>query len=367
MRIKRYRGASLQDALAKVKADLGPEAVLLSNRNLGPGEAGPKEKVEVTAARDGQAGLDASARTDARRPSDYLGRIQEDLAHLRALMTINASKNNLTALCQGNTELQLFFERLTAAGVDESLALDLIDKVGSRIDRRTAPETARAELISQLREAVPTAPENDRGPIRWALVGPTGGGKTTTLAKLAARFAIEQGKSTALITVDNYRLGAAEQLGAYARLLGAPLTVAFNREELRSAMDAYRDKDVILLDTAGRSPNHLINMNELKMLMREVEGLRKWLVLPASVKDRDMADAVRSFGEVGLHGLIFTKLDETGSYGEIINQILRYRLPVGYISAGQRVPEDIEPATRERLLRLVLNGSDGVKEYTHDH
>ena len=120
-------------------------------------------------------------------------------------------------------------------------------------------------------------------------------------------------------------------MGAYARLLGAPLTVAFNREELRSAMDAHRDKDVILLDTAGRSPNHPVNMNELKMLMRQVEGLRKWLVLPGHGKGpRPWPRRVRSFGQIGLHGLIFTKLDETGGYGEIINQVLRSRLPVGF-------------------------------------
>ena len=176
------------------------------------------------------------------------------------------------------------------------------------------------------------------------------------MAKLAARFARQEGRSTALITVDNYRLAAAEQLGAYARLLGLELTVAMDRRELKAAMARHADKDVILLDTAGRNPNHLLHMNELKLLLKDVPGLEQWLVLPATLKDVDVDAACRRFRDIGLAGTIFTKLDETTSYGSLINQLLRHALPAAYLTAGQRVPEDIEEATQERLLGLVLNG-----------
>jgi flagellar biosynthesis protein FlhF len=275
------------------------------------------------------------------------------------MLTVAAAKETLPLLVRADSGLRLFFERLLRAGVEDQLALELVTRLIRRLGEEPSPEEVRRGLVGLLKEALVTAPEPNGGPVCWALVGPTGVGKTTTLAKLAARFALTEGRSVGLITVDTYRLAATEQLKAYARLMGLELNVAFNRDELRQALADNRDKEVILLDTAGRSQNHLLNMNELKMLLREVEGLKKWLVMPATTKDRDMAATCRRFAEVGLDGFIFTKLDETDSYGCLINQVLRFHLPVAYLTAGQRVPEDIEPASTERLLRLVVG--DGLQ------
>jgi flagellar biosynthesis protein FlhF len=345
--------------LAQVKAELGPEAVLLSSRTLPPKEATARHKVEVNVAVEGQQALPAGEeeRLDERLT---LAKIQEDLAHIRALMTIASAKETIPLLVRTDSSLRLFFERLLTAGVEEGLALELMTRLLGRLPESPAAEQVQAGLVRLLKEALAVTPPPGRRLVRWALVGPTGVGKTTTLAKLAARFALTEGRSVGLITVDTYRLAATEQLEAYARLMGLPLSVAFNRDELRQALREYQDKEVILLDTAGRSQNHLLNMNELKMLLREVDGLERYLVLSATTKDQDLAAACRRFSEVGLAGLIFTKLDETESYGALLNQVLRFRLPVAYLTAGQRVPEDIEPASQERLLRLALNG--GPKE-----
>lgn len=359
MRIKLYRGSDLQDALARVKAELGPETVLLSSRNLGPREITGSDRVEVSVAVEGHQALPSSAKGgfDERLT---LTRIEENIAHLKAMMSIAQAKETVPLAVHTNPGLRLFFERIITAGVEEKLALDLISRLIKRLPEDPSQELVRSQLVKLLQEVLVVRTDPGRGKIRWALVGPTGAGKTTTLAKLAAHFALTQGRSTALITVDTYRLAAADQLKAYARLMGLDLTVAFNRDELRQALRENEDKEVILLDTAGRSQHHLLNMNELKMLVREVKDLEHWLVLPATTKDQDMSSACRKFMEVGLSGLIFTKLDETICYGSLINQVLQYRLPVAYLTAGQRVPEDIEPATQERLLRLVLND-----EYSH--
>lgn len=354
MRIKLYRGSDLQGVLAKVKAELGSEAVLLSSRNLGPKEATALEKVEVSVAVEGHQALPSSEKGSFDQKMT-LSRIEENIAHIRAMMSIAQAKETVPLAINTNPGLRIFFERIISAGVDERLTLDLMTRLISRLPEDPSKDLVQAELVTILKEVLVVSPDPGRERVRWALVGPTGAGKTTTLAKLAAHFALSQGRSTALITVDTYRLAAADQLKAYARLMGLDLTVAFNRDELRQALRENRDKEVILLDTAGRSQHHLLNMNELKMLVREVEGLKHWLVLPATTKDQDMASACEKFMEVGLNGLIFTKLDETLCYGPLINQVLQHRLPVAYLTAGQRVPEDIEPATQERLLRLIIN------------
>ncbi len=354
MRIKLYRGASLKEVLDRVKAELGSEAVLLSSRNLGPREATAVEKVEVSVAVEGHQALPSSEKGgfDERLT---LSRIEKNIAHIKAMMTISQAKERIPLAIHTNPELRLFFQRIMSSGVEERLALELMTRLIGRLPEDSPNGLVQSELVRLLKEVLVVSPKPGQERIRWALVGPTGAGKTTTLAKLAAHFALTQGRSTALITVDTYRLAAADQLKAYARLMGLDLTVAFNRDELRQALRENRDKEVILLDTAGRSQHHLLNMNELKMLVREVEDLKHWLVLPATTKDQDMASACEKFMELGLNGLIFTKLDETVCYGSLINQVLQYRLPVAYLTAGQRVPEDIEPATQERLLRLVLN------------
>lgn len=356
-----FRGADLPDALAKVKAELGPDAVLLSSRSLPPQEATAEHKVEVSVAVEGQEALPTASEGEFNERLT-LGKIQEDISHIKAMMTIASTKETVPLLVRTNSSLRQFFERLIGAGVKERLALELVDRLIARLPEEPSENLVQSRLVQILQESLTVAPPPPDKPVRWALVGPTGVGKTTTLAKLAARFALTQGLSVALITVDTYRLAATEQLGAFARLMGLELNVAFNRDELKQALREYRDRDVILLDTAGRSQNHLLNMNELKMLLRDVEGIERWLVLSATTKDSDMAAVCRRFMEIGLSGLIFTKLDETDSYGCLINQILRFKLPVAYLTAGQRVPEDIEPASRERLLRLALRDSLDTKE-----
>lgn len=357
MQIKRFRGQTIAAVLAEVKAGLGPDAVLISSRNLPPGKASPGEKVEVTVAVEGklEPGL-----AEVNPPSGRvaINQMQDDIAHIRALLSVSLAKETIPWMVRTNSQLRVFFEKLIAAGVDEALALELLQALMNGLETEGAEpddDTVRRELSRVLRQAVSvTAPPLDR-PIRWALIGPTGGGKTTTLAKLAAVFSKHQGRRVGLITVDNYRLGAAEQLAAYARLLDLELMVAYNRDELRQALKALSDREVVLIDTAGRNHRDPANMADLARLVRDVPGLDRFLVMPSPVGQRQMSAMVKSYLEIGLSGLIFTKLDETDHYGGIINQVLRYHLPVAYLTTGQRVPQDIEPASHEKLLKLVLN------------
>lgn len=189
-----------------------------------------------------------------------------------------------------------------------------------------------------------------------ALVGPTGVGKTTTVAKLAAQYALFLKKKVGLITVDTYRIAAVEQLRTFAEIIGIPVEVAFTPPEMKLALAKLADKDVVLIDTAGRSQKNETQLAELKAFLGVAEPDEIHLVLSATTKAKDLKDCLSRFQEAGFTHLIFTKLDETSSYGGIFNSIRASNRPVTYITTGQNVPEDIEEATSEKLADLLLKG-----------
>ena len=187
-----------------------------------------------------------------------------------------------------------------------------------------------------------------------SFVGTTGVGKTTTLAKLAANFAFQQGKKTAIITVDTYRLGAVEQLKTYTEITGIPLDVIYNLSEMQRAVEKYRDFDVILIDTAGRSAKNFLHIAEAAQYINCISGGVVFLVISATTKLRDIDKIAEAFKRVNYTSLILTKLDETETYGTILNICRLTSLPITYVTTGQSVPEDIEPVDVSRLAAMVL-------------
>ena len=185
------------------------------------------------------------------------------------------------------------------------------------------------------------------------LVGPTGVGKTTTIAKIAANFSLIDAKKVGLITVDTYRIAAVDQLKRYAEIIGIPLHVAFDPQELKEGIAKMKDRDLILIDTAGRSQNNFLQINELKNYLQDVDA-EIHLVISATTKSTDVDEIVRAFGQVSIDRVIITKLDETTSYGVILQTCQRTRAPLSFVTTGQGVPEDIEVATGEKLAQLIL-------------
>jgi flagellar biosynthesis protein FlhF len=200
-----------------------------------------------------------------------------------------------------------------------------------------------------------------KGPRVLALVGPTGVGKTTTVAKLAAMFALFSNKSVGLITVDTYRIAAVEQLKTYAEIINIPVEVAFTPSEVALALSRLQDKDVVIVDTAGRSQKNGLQMGELKQFLGVAAPTETHLVLSVTTKYRDLLDCLERFREVSYDHLIFTKLDETNCYGSIFNSAIEAKCPVTYLTCGQNVPDDIEEASRERLTELLL-GTGAFKQ-----
>jgi flagellar biosynthesis protein FlhF len=255
------------------------------------------------------------------------------------------------------------FPELQARMKDMGVSADLIQELFDQLpDMGAWSEQAQQPLaVSALRDLISRRISNC-GPIELtpgklkavALIGSTGVGKTTTIAKLAAHFALMQGKRVALLTVDTYRIAAVEQLKTYSQIIGLPLSVAYNHAEVPPIIEQYADYDLLLIDTAGRSQKHIMQVGELKSLLEAVH-CETHLVLSAQIKEQDMMEAARRFSAARVDRLIFTKLDETSSYGTLLNVADRTGIPLSYLTTGQKVPEDLEIAEGSKLASLILD------------
>ena len=187
-----------------------------------------------------------------------------------------------------------------------------------------------------------------------ALVGPTGVGKTTTIAKLAANFRLREKRRVGLITVDTYRIAAVEQLRTYADIIDLPMEVVSTPREMHQAVARMADLDLILMDTAGRSPRDEVQIQELKSMLAEAMPDEVHLVLSSVASAKSLANTAEQFAAVGTTALVLTKLDEAASLGNLLPLVRSSRLPLSYLTHGQNVPDDIAPADAGRLARLIL-------------
>jgi flagellar biosynthesis protein FlhF len=209
------------------------------------------------------------------------------------------------------------------------------------------------KLLSQL---VPVADDDllQQGGV-VSLVGPTGVGKTTTIAKLAARFALRHGRrSVALVTTDSYRIGAHEQLRTYGRILGVPVQVASDSDELTNVLEHSGQHKLTLIDTAGVSHRDLRLSEQLATLKVGGVPIKNYLVLSATGQMSLQDDVIRSFSQAGLHGCILTKIDEAVSLGEILSVLIQHKLPIAYVSDGQKVPDNLHTARGKLLVREAV-------------
>jgi flagellar biosynthesis protein FlhF len=234
---------------------------------------------------------------------------------------------------------------------------------------KTSPAGILQDSLGQVLRRIETRDESrERGRRRIvSFIGPTGVGKTTTLAKMAAFSAIRQGRKTALITVDTFRVAAVAQLESYARIMGIGLEVAASQGDLQKAIRKQSECDFILIDTAGRSPNHGSALRELKHVLSIPEEIHSYLVLSATTRYEDLLHADRQFGSLPFASYIFTKLDETEDASSMINFLVSRKRPVSYFATGQQVPEDIESASKKRLASLLLTRvKRGLEKPAHE-
>ena len=423
MDLKRYRVNNIQEALQLIKKDLGPEAVIVSTRQVkeGKGTFGlfGKTVLEVTAALD-QEQKSAPAKTppptkaaaavaygikdqetlpssnvvpfrstSTKDSQSLILPIQKDVQELKESIdeikiktatygdhVINQLKHELGEMrhmlhmivsqsvhhddLHLPENLMILFQQMKFGGLEEKFARRVVLEAQKNISEEDLQNFSYVKifLARMLMKIIKTTNgiENiEQSQKIVSLIGPTGVGKTTTAAKICSEQILQYKRKVALITVDTMRIAAVEQLRAYAKVINVPLSIVSDKVELDRAISSYADYDVIVIDTGGCSQRDETQMFELRDIFDERGRLHNILVLSATTKDSDTNEITRKFGSMPLDSIVFTKLDESSSYGSIFNHAIRFKKPVSYLTTGQNVPEDIELATKERLVDLLLH------------
>jgi flagellar biosynthesis protein FlhF len=247
---------------------------------------------------------------------------------------------------------------LSQSGISTKLVKTILDTLET-LPVEEGNQTIKSRLgetFGRLIKFAGTLKMRKNSPRIIALVGPTGVGKTTTTAKLAAMYALNRGNKVALITMDIFRVGAVEQLKTYSRIMGIPLEVASTPKELEKAVEKHSDCDLIMIDTAGRSHKDKEKLTEMKNFFEDKIPMEVYLCLSATTKDRELEEILNRFSIFQISKIVFTKIDESESFGNMINLLMRDNLQIAYFTTGQRVPEDIEVATPAKLADMILRG-----------
>lgn len=397
MKIKKYLAKDFQSALNMAKSELGQDAIILNSRYVkGKGIFGffASSRVEITVAADDELKVvrdrlrqlnerdlvqgnlwsfpaktpppQAAALIESGPPApqETIVRQMHEVKSLVSDLQIRLLEMEKSR--SSSDIVQSFYELLVSNNIDREMARKISGAVESRLPEALRHDSDWAEtvILRTLQEHFPViSPIDLEGRNRAAVVmllGPTGVGKTTTIAKLAANFTFVEGKKVALITLDTYRIAAAEQLRTFADIIGIPVTVVFNASELAEALEAYRNLDLVFIDTAGRSPFNAEHMSELQDFMAVAGVDEKILVLSVTTGFNDLLEIIERFAMLGVDKLIFTKLDETMTYGQIVSISHKTRKPVAYFTTGQNVPEDIEVPDSLTFARMLL-GKRGAR------
>jgi flagellar biosynthesis GTPase FlhF len=259
--------------------------------------------------------------------------------------------------------MQDAFDQLVINGLDKRLALNLVKSAAFELgdERAQNPDELLDQIAAEImRNTEIASPLPEKGnapmnaPMMVALVGPTGVGKTTTIAKIASDALLRRGLKVGMINLDSYKVAAFDQLGTYAKILNVPFRSVANADELKTAIHDFRSLDLVLIDTTGRSQRDPESLKEMHAILQGVPEIRTQVVLSATTRDSELYDMASRFALFRPQGIIVSKLDEATIYGSIFNVSQKAKLPLLYFTTGQRVPEDIEEATPERVAALIL-------------
>jgi len=371
MKVKKYVANTMPEVMKKVRNDLGHDAVILNSKEVETGGFFgffTKKSIEVIAAIDTTLTVRKpeparkvierkveTERIDDRKNVEIMNEIQQ----LKSLIQTMSNEK-----VDSNKEYPEPFakvdDHLSVQEVSQSLRLVVMKEALKRWYNLDDTEK-KEELILQwvkkiLSEEIAGI---DMGGITFQkkfinIVGPTGVGKTTTIAKIAADSVLKKRKKVALITTDTYRIAAVEQLRTYAKILNIPLEVVYSVDDFKKAKELFADYDLVLVDSAGRNFRNRLYVEELKKVIDFNDEVETFLVLSLTSKYRDMEAIYEQFSLINIQKLIFTKKDETSYYGAMLNMVAKYRIGVAYITTGQNVPDDIIEGSSERMIDMIV-------------
>ncbi len=392
MKVKRYLAHTSREALRQVKEELGDDAVILSNRKTKNGveimaladsemsnlvetpailpHNSPMEKhKELSAAASYSKMLSLTHETID--PPKVPEAMSASLAH-DIIAEIHAMKNTLedqlATVAWGNftqrrPEKVKILRTMLDAGFSPLLSRRLVNRLNADFDYEHSLKQAMTALTSNL-HTVASDEMIEKGGI-YALIGPTGVGKTTTTAKLAARCVIRHGADkVALLTTDSYRIGGHEQLKIYGQLLGVPVRNIKDTEDLHLTLSELRNKHMVLIDTIGMSQRDHMVAEQIAMLSNCGADVKRMLVLSAASNGKTLDEVISAYQKNGIYGCIITKVDETASLGVALDAVIRRKLMLHYVANGQKVPEDIHAANARYLLHRIFKSSPGDSAFT---
>lgn len=381
MMMKKYIVKDMNEALNKIKAELGRDAVIISSRRIKKGGIFglfSKRFIEVT------AGVDTSQKYNDYENDAGSVSMEESIKALKKAMEKHSSETLLSERAPAPVrktvekrsderilkEMKEMKELISSISNEKSQNHSLTDKIKSKFRSMDINDKCIEKMFIDLngnfdddniknviKKNISICDMAESGII--VLVGPTGVGKTTTIAKLAGKFALIEKKKVGLITVDTYRIGAVEQLRTYADIMGIPFNVVITLKEMDEAIKSMSYCDVILVDTTGRSSKNEMQISELRAFVEKTRTENISLVVSCTTKDKDVEAIVNGYRKLNYKNVIITKLDETTTYGSIINIINYAGTPASYFTVGQNVPDDIKKLSVEKVSNIIL-GEDNI-------
>ncbi len=355
MKVKKYVGDNMQDTIFKVKAEMGSDAIILNTRKFKEGGFlgfFGKEKVEVLAGVEEET----NNKTDNTPVQRGTRKELDDIKNMIEKLNRSWQQDDFERRLTGETEK--LYQHLKKQDINKDILQNIIGPVQNGDTRQKQLEILRDELVNIIGN--PEIIKPDKTPYVVALVGPTGVGKTTSIAKLAASFASEQDNKVGLITADTYRIAAVQQLKTYSDIINIPLEVVYNEEEFASILAGdYRNHDIIFVDTPGSSWDDKVQLGRLKKMLTGDLLDEVHLLISLNQKLDNMLKVIEEFSALNPDKILLTKIDEATCYGDIVNLRSKCQLPYSYYSFGQDVPDDIEEASPASLLTYLLGDDSG--------
>ncbi len=354
-----FTGATSREVLRKVRAALGDDAVIVSNVSVAGG-------IEITAlAGDDMPGAERNVTAALPAPAGdgMVQHMMREMASMKALMQRELSSMAWSGMKERSPARAAMMQMLLDSGFSPALMREL---VGAVQEDATAA-VARKLVTTEIQRRLPVTTHEalvEQGGV-FALIGPTGVGKTTTVAKLAARCVVRHGaNSLALLTTDSYRIAAHDQLRIYGRILNVPVHAVKDGDDLKSTLLQLRDKRAVLIDTVGMSQRDKMVAEQAAMLGAGNGQIRRLLLLNASTNAATLDEVIRNYSGGGIHGCIITKIDESASVGAALDSAIRHKLRVHYVTNGQRVPEDVHVPNATYLTERALRVNTDAAVHT---
>lgn len=395
MIIKKFQAGTETEAMMLAKEELGKDAIVMNIKTIKPKglyKLFKKPTIEITAAIDDNVSFQTDNSLEKKQEEKQKEQkiynkdilleeakeeleeketaIEQKLNDLQNLLEKQMQMKEESIVDENETEsskkiacIQLIYNQLINNEVDEKYANQLVSEIEKVLKEDSTVDNALACIYQKiiLKLGQPKTIEVEKGQPKFIFfIGPTGVGKTTTIAKIASNFSIEKKVKIALVTSDTYRIAAVEQLRTYANILGIPVYVVYSEEDMKQAKKEFASYDLVLIDTAGRNHKNREQRDDIERLLSTIpkEERDVYLVLSATTKYRDLIKITEAYSKSIEYKLIFTKLDETGSIGNIYNIKMLTQAPLSYTSWGQNVPDDISKVDAQDIAKKLLGGKD---------